>query len=279
MFCFYLVPKRCCVPKCNTNFDCWLKKNAPLTAFKFPKDPDLRVKWLKAIPRQEWTPTEYSYVCILHFVDEDVHKVIGPNSHRMMLKKDAVPRIFKNLPARFSKPKAHLQRHSPNFRRERVAIAQEKTENDFFQADQIKNFDDFKQKYASNTSEWSVFEDEFGITLYICNFNVELKFSVRVTVNSDLKVIVYIGKDLLLPKDLKWLLSDGQTLSLWTQFINLLSHYKHQRSVPQNAESAIIKAIDLINTAHDIDERQNVRKLFIIIKDQLQMFIETPRKR
>ena len=51
----------CCVaPRCaNTN------------GHVFPKDIDIRKKWIIAIKRDKWSPSERSVVCRAHFKDDD----------------------------------------------------------------------------------------------------------------------------------------------------------------------------------------------------------------
>ena len=37
----------------------------------FPKDPKKLEMWLRAIPRENWTPTPHSIICSLHFDESD----------------------------------------------------------------------------------------------------------------------------------------------------------------------------------------------------------------
>lgn len=49
---------KCCVPNCKGNYD----KDRKVHVFKFPKDEVMRNKWLRAIPRQNYTVSNYSVV-------------------------------------------------------------------------------------------------------------------------------------------------------------------------------------------------------------------------
>ena len=56
------MPHRCCVPRCKGNY-----ATGPLVrVYGFPKDEDLRRKWLRAIHRDQFSPTKHSKVSSLH---------------------------------------------------------------------------------------------------------------------------------------------------------------------------------------------------------------------
>ena len=38
--------------------------------YRFPTDPSRRDAWIKAIRRENWTPSEHSRICKLHFISE-----------------------------------------------------------------------------------------------------------------------------------------------------------------------------------------------------------------
>ena len=42
-----------------------------LSIFSFPKDQEIRRKWIRAIPRDNWEPTSNSGVCQHHFKPDD----------------------------------------------------------------------------------------------------------------------------------------------------------------------------------------------------------------
>ena len=62
--------------------------------FKFPKKPDLREQWIRAIKRNHtnWTPESFSLVCIKHFQSHDLYR--KSKDMRLYLKKTAVPKLF-----------------------------------------------------------------------------------------------------------------------------------------------------------------------------------------
>lgn len=64
------MPQKCCVPGCNGNY-----QNGPkVSVFGFPKDVSLRQKWLKAIPRDNFEPTNNTKVCEAHFPEGSIIK-------------------------------------------------------------------------------------------------------------------------------------------------------------------------------------------------------------
>jgi hypothetical protein len=66
------MPEKCCVPECRSNY--LSEKKDYVSMFKFPslKRAELRDKWLRNIPRKDFTPSSLSAVCIKHFRQEDV---------------------------------------------------------------------------------------------------------------------------------------------------------------------------------------------------------------
>lgn len=50
-------------------------KNGPkVHGFFFPKNVNLRKKWLKAIPRDDFEPTKHTRVCEAHFAEGNIIK-------------------------------------------------------------------------------------------------------------------------------------------------------------------------------------------------------------
>ena len=106
----------CCVPKCNSN----AHGANYITCFRFPKDEELKRKWMKNIPRKNFVPNKDSVVCIRHFEDESViftDKIISKDgkvseySRRYpKLKDDAFSKLFPNLPKLIQKRNGTIER-------------------------------------------------------------------------------------------------------------------------------------------------------------------------
>ena len=56
--------KECCAVGCNN----LCEKGNGLSFYTFPTDPDRRSKWIAAVNRKEWYPTEHTVICSEHFI-------------------------------------------------------------------------------------------------------------------------------------------------------------------------------------------------------------------
>ncbi|KAG8175544.1 hypothetical protein JTE90_026263 [Oedothorax gibbosus] len=61
------MPRICSVPYCKGNYPTGPK----VSVFSFPKRPNKKLEWLKAIQRKDFVPNQHSRVCELHFCNED----------------------------------------------------------------------------------------------------------------------------------------------------------------------------------------------------------------
>lgn len=63
---------------------------------KFPKEKTMRFKWLVAVRRDKWTPTDASVVCRRHFRSSDyrTENTSGTHCARPTLMPDIVPSLF-----------------------------------------------------------------------------------------------------------------------------------------------------------------------------------------
>ena len=53
------MPFKCCVPECYGKYDDTKDRvGEKVSVFKFPDDPDLRAKWIRMIPRKDYTVTK-----------------------------------------------------------------------------------------------------------------------------------------------------------------------------------------------------------------------------
>ncbi|CAG9769575.1 unnamed protein product [Ceutorhynchus assimilis] len=72
---------------------------------RFPRDPERRKQWLVNTKRGNWTPTDYSFLCEIHFDPEMWEKTREDGSRK--LKVNAVPTLFSfSLPKNPRKPPA-----------------------------------------------------------------------------------------------------------------------------------------------------------------------------
>ncbi|XP_040572925.1 uncharacterized protein [Lepeophtheirus salmonis] len=86
----------CSAVHCN-NRSSTLKKSPdslPMKMFNFPKDIHRRKLWINAMKRSNWTPTDNSRVCQVHF--EESMFLRKSSEGRWRLVHDAVPTLFKH---------------------------------------------------------------------------------------------------------------------------------------------------------------------------------------
>ena len=84
------MPGRCSVYGCNSNCD---TQSSTVSAFSFPKDPELFKVWTLFLRRENFVPSKYARICCLHFLPSDFVQSPIPYE-RPRLKTGAVPSIF-----------------------------------------------------------------------------------------------------------------------------------------------------------------------------------------
>ncbi|XP_012555511.2 THAP domain-containing protein 2-like [Hydra vulgaris] len=84
------MPRKCCVTGCNSNYDSVKDKT---TTFRLPRDPVERLRWIKAIPRENIPDKHDTVVCAKHFPPNfQVIKVKGRERPR------DPPSVFEQIP-------------------------------------------------------------------------------------------------------------------------------------------------------------------------------------
>ena len=106
-FLIFLAMVKCATPHCRSGYALTKTEKALLnvrnpvqrtvSVFTFPKDTELRARWVSALRRSdsEWNPDSCG-VCEFHFRDKDFHQETwkGTERQRKKLKQDAVPSVF-----------------------------------------------------------------------------------------------------------------------------------------------------------------------------------------
>ena len=67
------------------------ENGSKLSFYRFPADSERRLKWVAAIQRKNWEPSNYSWICSAHFVS-------GKKSEDP-LSPDYVPSLFGHVPS------------------------------------------------------------------------------------------------------------------------------------------------------------------------------------
>ncbi|XP_050315878.1 THAP domain-containing protein 1-like [Anthonomus grandis grandis] len=233
------MPSPCCVPGCKSNYKSSLRAGeASISVFGFPKDEHLKMKWLKAIPRDKWAPTQYSVVCAKHFdpndiICEDNYLLPDGTLTKIKIKArlvcSAVPQIFPNLPADLTKT-VPLPKKSPDERNSEQQKCNELSNEAFEQLDYITNFQDLISNYSQKiviSDLWNVkIVGDTKLYFYTLNLNDPcITIINQISIDSDLHVKVFLKNNELSQNNLKWILPFELKLSRWSQLENLLTRY------------------------------------------------------
>ena len=112
---------KCCVPGCKENYKSASDNDTDkVSVFRFPKDPEMRAKWIRVIPRQDLVVHDKTVVCKKHFseqfiirvdsVTRDDGTVLSVPRKRLKLTADANPSLFPNTPSYLSSEPARKRR-------------------------------------------------------------------------------------------------------------------------------------------------------------------------
>lgn len=77
--------KSCCAVGCTNRF----KKGSGVTFYRFPEDEQRRLRWIAAVGRKDWLPSEYTWLCSDHFLS-------GCKSNDP-LSPDYIPSVFAHI--------------------------------------------------------------------------------------------------------------------------------------------------------------------------------------
>ena len=58
--------KSCCAVGCTNRFS----KGSGISFYRFPTEAERRERWIAAVNRKDWAPTNYTWICSQHFVSE-----------------------------------------------------------------------------------------------------------------------------------------------------------------------------------------------------------------
>ena len=60
----YLIERSCCAIGCCNRYS----KGCGIHFYRFPKGKSKRSKWIAAVRREKWEPTEHTWLCSAHFI-------------------------------------------------------------------------------------------------------------------------------------------------------------------------------------------------------------------
>ncbi|XP_070381556.1 52 kDa repressor of the inhibitor of the protein kinase-like isoform X2 [Dermacentor albipictus] len=98
------MPNKCCVP------GCYYQGRKKVQVFSFPKEENLRQKWISAISKKDFVPTKYTKVCADHFHSSCLERTTtytDPRTGQVLeaalpvprLRSGSVPTIFPTCPS------------------------------------------------------------------------------------------------------------------------------------------------------------------------------------
>ena len=104
-----MMGKCCCAVGCSNK----IFKGCGLQFYRFPADTEKRNRWIAAVSRSNWQPTEYTWICSCHFVGG--RKSNDPTSPAY------IPTLFKHKTKTIKrKAECHLARHERAIKRKRL---------------------------------------------------------------------------------------------------------------------------------------------------------------
>lgn len=244
--------RKCCVPGCNVNNNAWSDNvQLQLSVFSFPKDENLKMKWLDAVARTDDFKTKNAGVCILHFDESAVKK----NRINNTLIKGAVPTIF--------------------FYSEIESLTK----------DIIKDFEDFKRRLSDRlilSGDWQFKIHENGV--HIFKISVDDSYGVfvefNIIVGLDLCIKVYHKNRLLEPNFYKGLIKSDSRLGYFSEIKSLTK--KCEENIPDSIELILKNALNSMKKAQKlISDSQldfDYENVIAVIVDQLLLLTQKKRK-
>ena len=113
---------KCSAPGCTTGYN--NKMPTGVSLHKFPSSPRMKVKWINALHRVDFTPGASARICSLHFHEDDFIRIRKDSNTRRIrsltstltksyLKNTAIPSVFPNLPSYLSSPPVPMREEAP----------------------------------------------------------------------------------------------------------------------------------------------------------------------
>jgi len=264
-----------------------------VTFHAYPRDPELRDKWIRANPRKDFIPSKHSRLCSLHFQPTDFVEVRQDTNQRRRKKKSEAPlrRLLKDgvIPSVFREAPEYLSRgaqtprtttkSSSSSRREAQQQRLQDLEDSFRVADDItdSSLHDIRDRLAAEETLPQGFTTSIaGDLLHVFVMRVTDSIpsvSACVTVHTDLSVVCVLADNIVPACHYKDLVSDR--LKFFSQLINLLARVNSwlSDSASRSSDFYVKNALCILEVAlSQITDTDSVtyRQLSFII-EQLQL--------
>nr|CAI5862419.1 unnamed protein product [Callosobruchus analis] len=260
------MPRLCCVPRCKSNYKSTLKMEALQTTFSFPKEANLRMRWLKAIHRDNYTLyvanilTKMKLRGMRFFKDKDGTSQEYPLA-RPKLKEGFVPHIFENLPKYMSVSIPKVRRDLEQRKEDCLQRKAKQIEN-FLNSDLIADFDTFKEHVQHKIvfKNWS--------------FKVATISTINEENDKDITTLELIADQLALISAAKKNYSVSTLIFSMVIFNQSSSTYEHLRDYLTLPTSRRLKQITSeFNISPIIDKSRSKKKIVCLLIDEI--FIKT----
>jgi len=227
------MPRKCCVPECTSNY----RGTDYVTVFRFPHEEKQRAKWIRSIPRKDFTYTKDSVVCIKHFstefiITEDCVK--RPDGSLLCVKRtnpklseDAYPSLFPILPSYLSSepPK---KRRTPDDRHAELDLKDQQAFMDWEQNDTIDSFDTLRSGIIARIGhdpDLIVVPADAHVCICILDTSECPKVKVAIKIVNNLKVHGFCDNVRVSGDHFSWILGSDELLDRWSKLDSLVSHF------------------------------------------------------
>lgn len=282
--------RTCCVPFCKSGYRNF-KSKKKISFHAFPIDTTLRKKWIRAISRKDFTPSNFSKVCSRHFQDTDFENERSDTNTRRRkgvlkqkkLKPQIVPSVFPSYPFYLQGATSHERiRHSSSENRLQM-------ENDRLQRN-IDNFinEDVVNDLASLKNRFEeISEKPSGFFLCPSSDNTKLYYIKVITdpypiivssliVNSDMSFSAFDKNGQLIHASAyEHCMQFPKQIVSFCDFLNLLATICGISC----EDKTVKKAIDLLSSYLDSNDLpHSVHQKLDFIVEQLEYVLYPPSK-
>ncbi len=290
------MPKNCCAIGCRTGYR-GEEKQPDVTLHKFPLNkPELLQRWLRNLRREDFTPTEHTRICSLHFNDDDFEgstrmdanasrrRKRGEERKVRLLKPDAVPHIFCGMPSYLSPetPKSRSKAATSSFRAQQVEFRHEDAETDFWDSDRVESYgeiEDRLKKEQGVPGGFCAVKNDTCLALCFIEFDNEnipvLKGSITICETMEFSVNCL---ERVVPAE-NFSEIAAQKIERISQVTNLMAALKSMIS-GDNKVPWMRMAIDCLERAKssDVCEDETVQKI-AFLSEQLDLVGKEPKQR
>ena len=269
------MPNKCWAPGCKSNY---YPNDAYSPVFKSPEDPELRQAWLNALHREHVNPPKTFYVCIKHFLEQDIDYTFRINDgveikylkrDRPLLVKGAIPSLLPGCPSYLSCMKtSRASRFSHEAKEEELfiiarnlSLEAQDTEEKMFN---VNCFSDLQEKINSSYPDpWLVWLQEHMINfIYPCKSEGVIRVEAALIIDSTLTARGFFqSKEISLGIDC---ISDVRQIEiLLTKLVDTISRSSRKISKPRDmiaeATALLQNAVSCIedHSNEDINDKSN----------------------